>query len=461
MHVKVPTTRCFRVPSRTSGRHRRISRIPSVGQTSLANAAIVALGAIAGVIVGRLLGPHGRGVYAIATVAPTFIGVAGTLGVEEAIVYLAGRANDRHRTDRLVWGGLVLALALGSGASLISVIFQMTFFWKSAVGVSEFLFIAYACQPLQYALTAVMLAHLRAQARYSIWNVLRVLVSLVYLCGLILVIAIGSLTVNTAILCLLGGSIAVMIASILSVCLSHRLSISRAEMARMVSYGWKNHLITVQTYANQQLDQVFLAAMVPAAQLGQYAIAVTYASAGLSLGVAPALQMYSHFSRQATPDRAAYRQLLIKTQLLLAGICLVSGGLAPVLIPILFGNNYKMAVAPALILILSAPLLSLSAMYSAIWKSAGDPLVPAKGQGIGLLLTLITLPIAIASLGIDGAAIVSMVVYGVVAVWLWNSDPFDGLCASRGIVDIRMIRGRQINHRAGVTLSAQESSAGG
>lgn len=427
----------------------------------MANVTIVALGAIAGVVVGRLLGPHGRGIYAIATVAPTFIGIAGTLGVEEAIVYLAGRTNDRRQTGQLVWGGLALALALGSAASLISVAFQLIFFWKSTAGVSKFLFIAYACQPLQYALTAVMLAHLRAQARYSIWNALRVLVSLVYLCGLMLAITVGNLTVNAAILCLLGGSVAVMIASILSVCLSHRLSISRTEMARMVSYGWKNHLITVQTYANQQLDQVFLAAMVPAAQLGQYAIAVTYASAGLSLGVAPALQMYSHFSRLETADRASYRQLLIKTQLLLAGICLVSGGLAPVLIPLLFGNSYKPAVAPALILILSSPLLSLSAMFSAIWKSAGDPLVPAKGQGLGLILTVATLPIAIVSLGIDGAAIVSIVIYGVVTAWLWHSNPFDGLCASRGIADSRRRRSGRKHYRSGVTLNTQESSTGG
>ena len=163
-------------------------------------------------------------------------------------------------------------------------------------------------------------------------------------------------------------------------------------MKHMLSYGWRNHLITLQTYANQQLDQVFLAAMVPAAQLGQYTIAVTYASAGLSLGQAPALQMYSHFSRQENPDRAAYRHLLIRTMLLLTGICLVSAVLAPFFIPLVFGKSYEMSVAPALILILSAPLLSLGAMFSAIWKSAGKPLVAAKGQGIGLLLTVVTLP---------------------------------------------------------------------
>lgn len=421
----------FRGGRRVHGLRRKTTGVPSVGQTSATSVATVALGAIAGVVVARVLGPHDRGVYAIATVGPTLIGIAGTLGVEEAIVYIAGRTHDSRRTGHLIWGSLFIALALGSIASAASIAFQLLLFWSPALGVSRVLFIAFACQPLQYALTQASVAQLRAQARYTVWNMLRILVPFVYLAGLVLVLAVGVLTVNAAILCLLAGNIVVLIGSLLSVCLSHSPSTSSAEMKHLLSYGWRNHLITMQTYANQQLDQVFLAAMVPAAQLGQYTIAVTYASAGLSLGQAPALQMYSHFSRQQDPDRAAYRHLVIRTMLLLTGICLVSAILAPVFIPLVFGKSYDMSIAPALILILSAPLLSLDATFSAIWKSAGKPLVAAKGQGIGLMLTVVTLPIAIIHFGIDGAAIVSIVVYGVVAAWLWRSRPFAGLCAAR------------------------------
>jgi O-antigen/teichoic acid export membrane protein len=421
----------FRRRRHEGGLHRKATYVPSVGQTSAASVATVVLGAVAGVIAGRALGPHGRGVYAIATVAPTFIGVAGTLGVEEAIVFVAGRAHGLRRTGQLIWGSLFIALVLGSIASAASIAFQLLFFWSPALGVSKVLFIAFACQPLQYALAQCSVAHLRAQSRYTGWNILRVVVPSVYLSGLVLFLALGALTVNAAILCLLTGNIAVVIASTLSVCLSNRPSTSRAEIENLLSLGWKNHLITMQTYANQQLDQVFLAAMVPAAQLGGYTIAVTYASAGFSLGQAPALQMYSYFSRQANPDRAAYRRLLARTMLLLTGISFVSAVSAPFLIPLLFGKSYEMAVVPALVLIFSAPLLSLGAMFSAIWKSAGKPLAAAKGQGIGLLLTVVTLPAAIICFGIDGAAIVSIVVYAVVAVWLWRSCPFEGLRAAR------------------------------
>ena len=189
--------------------------------------------------------------------------------------------------------------------------------------------------------------------------------------------------------------------------------------------------MTVQTYANQQLDQVFLAAMVPAAQLGLYAIAVTYASAGLSLGAAPALQMYSHFSRQESPDRADYQRLMTRTLIMLVGTSMISGAMAPFIIPLVFGKSYEGAVTPALILVLSSTVLSLSAMYSAIWKSAGKPLTAAKAQGVGLFLTVISLPLAITYLSILGAALVSIIVYGVVAACLWYSKPFDGLLMAR------------------------------
>src|SRR6266536_749200 len=89
-----------------AGQHRRKEGVPSVGQTSATNIAIITLGAIAGVIVARMLGPHYRGIYAVATVAPTFIGIVGTLGVEEAIVYIAGRTSDQRKVDRMIWGSL-------------------------------------------------------------------------------------------------------------------------------------------------------------------------------------------------------------------------------------------------------------------------------------------------------------------------------------------------------------------
>ena len=346
-------------------------------------------------------------------------------------MYVAARTDDQRTMGYLIWGSLLLAFALGSIASAASIAFQLLLFWKPTLGVSKVLFVTMACQPLMFALTQVSCAHLRAQARYTSWNALRIMVSLVYLLGLVFIIAVGRLTVNAAILCLIIASASVTMASMCSICFSHRPSISSVEMKRLLSYGWKNHLITVQTYANFQIDQVFLAGLVPAAQLGQYAIAVTYASAGISLGSAPALQLYSHFSRQGHPDRAAYRQLIIRTMLLLAGICVISAALAPFFIPFVFGRSYSPAVAPALILIASAPLLSLGATFSAIWKSAGKPLVAAKAQGIGLVVTLVTLPFAIIYLGIDGAALVSIVVYAVVAAWLWRSNPFDGLLAAQ------------------------------
>jgi stage V sporulation protein B len=436
--LKIPgwgATAGFR-PRKQVGGHRKVAGVPSVGRTSVGSVAIVTLGAIAGVLVGRALGPHGRGVYAIATVAPTFIGIVGTLGVEEAIVYVAGRTHDRRRTGHLVWGSLLIALALGSVASTASIAFQLLLFWSPALGVSKVLFIAFACQPLPYALSQCSVAHLRAQARYTVWNVLRVTAPVVYMAGLLLVLAVSTLTVNAAVLCLLTANVVLLIAATLSVCLSHSPSTSRAEIERMLSLGWKNHLITMQTYANQQLDQVFLAAMVPAAQLGMYTIAVTYASAGFSLGQAPALQMYSYFSRQQNPDRAAYRRLIKRTMFLLTSICLVSAALAPFFIPLAFGKSYEAAVAPALILIFSAPLLSLGAIFSAIWKSAGMPLTAAKGQGVGLLLTIVSLPVAIIYFGIDGAAIVSILVYCVVALWLWRSGPFEGLYAAREISEL-------------------------
>ena len=369
--------------------------------------------------------------YAIATVAPTFIGIAGTLGVEEAIVYLAPRTEDRPASDHLLWGSLILALVFGSIASAVSVAFQLIAFWSPKLHVSHGLFITVAC------MAAAVYSHSgRTRAPPGPGTLFPLEFPAppyprALLAGLVAVVVAGRLSVNRAILCLFLANAAVVVASLLSVCWARRPESSRKEMRRIFSYGLRNHLITVQTYANQQIDQVFLAAMVSPGQLGQYAIAVTYASAGLALGLAPSLQMYSHFSRQDNPDRAGTGPPR-PADAAAAHRCLhCIGQPGTVLYPAGLRERYEAAVAPTLILILSSPMLSLSAMFSAIWKSAGRPLVAAKAQGIGLSLTVVTLRRAIHYLGINGAAIVSIVTYAVVAVWLWRSSPFDALVAAR------------------------------
>ena len=81
--------------------------------------------------------------------------------------------------------------------------------------------------------------------------------------------------------------------------------------------------------------------------------------------------------------------------------------MAPFFIPLVFGKSYEVAVAPVLILIFSAPSSSRGAMFSAIWKSPKKPSTAAKGQGVGLLLTITMLPVAIIYLGIDVAVVLN------------------------------------------------------
>lgn len=103
-------------------------------------------------------------------------------------------------------------------------------------------------------------------------------------------------------------------------------------------------------------------------------------------------------------------------------------------------------------------MFSFAAMFAAIWKSARKPLMAAKAQGIGLIPTVATLPPAIMYLGIDGAAIVSIVVYGVVALWLWRGHPFAGLLASRAISEFSEYRDKESAVNSYVSHCVQRST---
>lgn len=402
-------------------------KVPSVVQTAVTNIAMVLTWALAGVIVARILGPRNRGIYTITTAAPLFMCVVGSLGLQDAVVYVVNRIDGTERIGGMVWGSLMLTLGLGSLASAISTVFQLLMFWSQELGVSEVLFIAIACLPLPTLLGQLAFGLLRAQGRYTLWNLLRVLVPILDLTAVAAFAELAGLTVNAAIIALFASTAIVAVVSVAVIAAPHHLSTSGEDVRSLLSYGWKTHVVTVQDYANKQLDQVFLAAMVPPAQVGQYAIAATYASAGMALGWAPVFQLYSHFSRQRRPDRDAYLRLLRRTLMLLVIICSVCAAALPYFVPLVFGKQYNLVTVPALILIASSPMTFISAMLSAVWQSAGKPLIAARAHGVGLVVTVATLWFAIKLFGIDGAAMVSVVAYSVVAWWLWRSDPFERL----------------------------------
>ncbi|MFQ5695199.1 MAG: hypothetical protein ACE5HB_04345, partial [Terriglobia bacterium] len=75
--------------------------------TLAANASILLLGAVSGILAARLLGPVGRGELVVVTLWPMALATLGALGMNHALAFFTAR--EPHRRPALLTTGLVLA----------------------------------------------------------------------------------------------------------------------------------------------------------------------------------------------------------------------------------------------------------------------------------------------------------------------------------------------------------------
>ena len=423
------TGRVARVAARLRGRD---ADVPGVTLTSVVNAAIFGMGAVAGVVAARSLGPSARGALTICTIAPMYIALFGIVGLDEATVYLTGRSHDANERARVLWTGLALALATGVVAAGLSLLVQVGLYWSRVHDVNRGLFVAFALYPIIYCPAFIGLSSIRGYERYRLWNILRMIPAAGYFLGLVvLALTPRGLTINGAIV---SQGVALIVMLVIAVgwsVSSHAPGFSWRIARSLVGFGWRNHLITVQNLTNQRLDQLLLGLMVSTSQVGLYSIAVTYAGAALSMGTGPSLQVFSHLSRESSYTMEQFRALLRRMLAVLLLVCAVTWIVAPFVIPLLFGAGFSGAVFPAVILVAGGPLLAVDALLAAIWKATGRPLQAARCEGVGLLATIILLYPAIRIWGINGAAAVSLVSYGLAVVLLWRSRPVEAFIAWR------------------------------
>ena len=92
----------------------RLSR--GASQTFAARALALLIGIASSVILARLLGPEGRGEYALIILIPTLIQITGVFGADTAATYLVARRRDEAAPI-----GLTLA-AIGAFLGLLLIV---------------------------------------------------------------------------------------------------------------------------------------------------------------------------------------------------------------------------------------------------------------------------------------------------------------------------------------------------
>ena len=403
----------------------------NIAGTAVTNGILGIIGIVTGVIAARWLGPAGRGELAAIQMWPSLLASLAMIGLPDAVVYFCAKYPSESRRYLVTAGVIVLsvmpAFALAGYLLIPTVLSAQSPRIIQAARVYLILMPIYALVGLPYQL-------LRGIQRYRLWNIMRLAPSLIWLAVLVVGISLRisdpvRLTAAFLMLLALAGPVLTWIVW------KHAEgpAAPRTDVASsLVKFGVPSASATLSQFFNLKLDQMMVAAMLPARELGVYMVAVSWGTCIPMLSSALAMLVSTQIAGGATHEERNRRfshGVRNGTWMIAAAVVLL-GAATPVGIAIVFGGAFQSAVIPAAILVVASGTNALNGVFEELLRGYGRPSATLFAETVAVVVGLPALLVLLPRLGLTGAALASLVGYLSATVVL--------LLQSRRVADLRV-----------------------
>jgi O-antigen/teichoic acid export membrane protein len=390
---------------------KRPSLAATIARTSVANIAVPVSALLTGPLLARTLGPDGRGALAAILTPLTFVTLLGALGLPEAIVYVVAKRAAPLR--RVLRAGLAIGFTTGLVSAAVMYFLAPTLLRNSPQYINLMRWLC-ALLPLSMAMAAVR-SIAQGLGRFDLANTERWLSIFTRLPLLFALAFAGALTVNTAAWATHGTGVLAMMVLWLVLRDFGREEPSAVRLGRtLLSFGTQAWVGTIAVVLVMRLDQALLAPLVGAAQLGYYAVAVSLAEVPSTLLVAVRDVMFATATRRQEPwlIAQASRTLLLA----MTGLSVIGVVLAPVMLPLIFGSDFRPAIGMAQILFGAGIFAGPGAVLAVGLMSVGRPRDRSLVQLAGLVVNVAVLLLLVGPLEATGAAWATVAAYAATAI---------------------------------------------
>jgi O-antigen/teichoic acid export membrane protein len=382
---------------------------------------ILALALVSSIVLARMLGPEGRGLFALVLLVPDLARSFGRFGFDEANTVYAGLEPEKSRA--LVGQSTVIGTVLGGGIAIACI----AFFAFGAPGFQTLVRGPLWLYVLPLAVIPCALvceywgAVVRGKNRIALSNALEVGTKMASLA--LVVVFVGWLGLDVA--GAVSADIIVNVAGVLLMALVlkyvdlwGRPSFDWSLWKRTARFALPTHCSTVMTYLNYRLDQFIIAMLLPPEQLGYYAISVGLAERLWMLTGAVAAPLLPHLTNSPNRDPAVAavvsRHVLVWT----AGACFLVFVFADFAVRLLYSAEFSPSVAPLRWLLPGILTLSVGKVLVAeliARKKIMYMLLISMGAAVMNVAGNVML---IPQMGIAGAALASTISYTITSALL-------------------------------------------
>lgn len=415
-----------------------------VAGTFISNVYLVVVGMVGAVLTARVLGPEGRGIFAVLVTVATIGVQLGNFGTHTANTYHI--AADRRLLPALLSNSLVLGLGLGT---LVAAVLHALIAIQPDLlpaGIRPLLMWATAAVP--FGIVLLLLQHLflglNDIRRYNGLQVVQSTATLLLMVSLAIV-GLGS-ALNFFIISFVVIAASAVAGTAMLLRRSGHFSMPDLRLLRRTStYGFRVYLATLFAFLVLHFDLLMVARMLGAEAAGHYSIAARMAEMIYLLPSVAGTMLFATVSGRSAGRWTFTRQTAGTIALLLVPLVGLAAIVARPVTALLFGSSFAAAVPAFLWLLPGVYFLGVNTIFMQYFAGTGMPIFaiasPAAAAVVNIGLNLYLLPLA----GIVGAAIASSVAYALM------------LCAS--LVYVRRVKERDIRERGGDTVRPASEGA--
>ncbi|HEX4098829.1 MAG TPA: oligosaccharide flippase family protein, partial [Caulobacteraceae bacterium] len=310
---------------------------------AFASSGVIQLAAvITGLLSARLLGPSGRGVLASIISVTAVMAAVGLISIGEATVFRTASARNDAERDSILSAALSLAAAMAVLTVLAGIGIDHLVFRDPAALHDALFFLSFV--PLNF-IGLVMVASCQGRRGGLTWSLLRATPQTVNAvsCLYLLLAHEGGQVRNFLLVQIVSNLVLIGMAAAFLLAQKVRLRpFSTTTVRGLLSFGLRMHPAAVGSAAREQLDRIVMTLILPAAALGQYAVAATLAVALMLVGITVDMVAFPRVAGER--DMAAKRFVFLRYArvgiTLVAGAAVILAIASQFLIPILFGRAY-------------------------------------------------------------------------------------------------------------------------
>lgn len=365
------------------------------------------------ILLARLLGPEGKGIVTAVFVIPNIIISLADLGIRQSTAYFIGKKIFEKEAI------LSSVSFIWIITSIISIVIVAIYY---STGPNEIygwgiLSIAILTIPLfliqQYANGILQgLQHIGAI------NKMQIGMTFVNIIGIVLLVWLMKLDIIGAALVQLLIALYVAVYSIFLIKKNIRFSFKKVYPSIQKQLFTKGIAYAVTLFIlnlNYKIDIIFLERLTNKSDVGIFSVGTSLAELIWQIPAAIGMVLFSKSANTTSERESVLRaaQLLRITTFLLIFICGIFWVASPVLVSILYGNDYLAAINVIRYLLPGILIMVIFKILNADLAGRGYPLFALSAYSIPLVVNIVLNIYLIPKYGIDGAAIASSISYSI------------------------------------------------